>query len=187
MWEFPFVKWSHSTGCCLLSFCQQLYPTVFPHSLLICTCSGLLHSQPCQHSKEWPNTLTKCFLESWTYQFCSWFPSMTVCLTFAHSCSAKHPKPKNLKFVTVSGKQERRCFLHACFESDQLILKNFLSHVLKPFSFFKTFLSHSVVWKLCAFISLIISYLSSFCCFLFVGHVVVELEGEKLQKLETRL
>lgn len=126
-------------------------------------------------------------LESWTYQFCSWFPSMTVCLTFAHSCSAKHPKPKNLKFVTVSGKQERRCFLHACFESDQLILKNFLSHVLKPFSFFKTFLSYSVVWKLCAFISLIISYLSSFCCFLFVGHVVVELEGEKLQKLETRL
>lgn len=121
IWEFLLVKWWHSTGCCLLSFCQELYPTVFPHSLLIFTCSGLLESQTCKHSEEWSNTFTRCFWKSCTYQFFSWFPSVRICLTFAYSYSEKHLKTKNSKFVPVSSKQERSCFLHAFFESHQLI------------------------------------------------------------------
>lgn len=53
---FFFVKQPHSTGCCLLSFYQWLYPTVFPHSLLTWIWSVLLWDRPCEHPEKHPNS-----------------------------------------------------------------------------------------------------------------------------------
>lgn len=66
----------------------------------------------------------------------------------------------------------------------------FLNNVFKPFSFFKAFFSHSLFLKLCVFLSHSHNFLSFFLLLLlfhYVGHLVVQLEGEELQKLETRL
>lgn len=145
--------------------------------------------RPCKRSEECPNTLTKCFWKAVHTNFAPDSPAWeSVSLLLIHTL--QNIWKQKLK-ICHSEWQTRKKLLFTCLVWMWPVHLKKTQYVSEPCSkalfFFKTFFSLNLLLKRCAFMSVVISYPSSFCCFLFGRHMVVQLEGEKLQNLETRL
>lgn len=161
--------------------------------LIVC---WLLHAQgsckirPCEYSEECPNS--RAAFGNLHVQILLLIPQHESLSHFCSSMLCKTPQNKELLNLSrVTNKKEDAFCMLALKAINSLKRKYmFLSNVLKPFSFFKAFFSHSLFLKLPVFFSLSYNFLSFFLLLLlfhFVGQNVVQLEGEELQKLETRL